>query len=100
MPQVLHHRTERHGWLPHYELYPMLGFKRGNHIPKDADFQKTIRIGLELATYWVRPSRGGSKHRVFCFCAPCNQWVPFGRVHQHIKGAKHILCEATILPVQ
>jgi hypothetical protein len=85
---VIHHKNG-HWWSNHNDLYPMLGLKSGNPIPKDLDFIKTIRVGTELATYWVRPHNGG-KHRVFCRCIACNKWIPFGRVGQHVLGKTHL----------
>lgn len=68
------------------DMMEALGFPSTGHIPEGAEGVYIIQ-GVRVE---VRPSRGGSKHRIFAQCE-CGEMVPFGRLGQHSKGRAHAL---------
>lgn len=72
-------KNERGRFLQSYELMPLLGFKRGAHLPL-AGFGPTEVQGTN---FLCRPAKPGErKHRLLFECK-CLRWVPFGRANQH-----------------
>lgn len=85
-------RERPQGWfMHHHDLYPkVLGIPSGGKLP-DEGFTKTLEDGTVIlctAVERVEGQRKSSKHRVFVRCT-CDKLVPFGRLHQHLKGFAH-----------
>lgn len=66
------------------ELMPVLGFKRGGHLPHDG-FAPTKVNGTWFQCLPKAQVKTNKSHRLLCFCR-CGRWVPFGRYGQHIKA--------------
>jgi hypothetical protein len=74
----------RNGWfLQHHELYPLLGFEAGQHLPADGFEAREVQGVM----FKCDPALAG-RHRLRYLC-DCNRWIPFGRAAQHQKGQKH-----------
>lgn len=85
-----------HGrYIDHFDLYPLLGFGAGQHLPREGFAPREIQgvlIKLDPAPApivrydWrsgqLKP-RNQSRHRIRQQCDVCQEWVPFGRVTQH-----------------
>lgn len=77
-------KTEYGRWMQHHQLYPLLGMKAGDHLPKEG-FTKVID-GVRII---CEPATGArSKHRLKVNCS-CGKLIPFGRMGQHMKGKEH-----------
>ena len=74
-----------------HELMPVLGFKRGGHLPAEGFGP----VEVQGVLFFCEPAQVGprksSKHRIKYFCKACKTWVPFGRAGQHNKGRQHKL---------
>lgn len=73
-------------FMQSHELMPVLGFKPGQHLPKEGFEQKMVN-GV-----WFQcdPATGASsKHRIHYLCDACLEWIPYGRAGQHNKGRDH-----------
>jgi|SRR5262245_31348849 len=94
--------------MAHYELYPLLGFNRGAHLPKEGFLERMVTDshGNSVCmmclpanepkprankSVWDSRAPKSSKHRLFYLCEDCHCWVPFGRAGQHRKGREHKL---------
>lgn len=65
-----------------HELYPALGLKPGQHLPRDGFAPRYVQ---NIMFRCLPAERGNKGHRVLYLCA-CGQWIPFGRAAQH-EGA-------------
>lgn len=73
-------------FMQSHELMPALGFRRGEHLPKEG-FDPIEVDGVMFTCY---PATGASsKHRIHYLCKACGKWVPFGRATQHNRGRVH-----------
>lgn len=80
-------RNERGQLMHHYELYPLLGLRVGQHLGPEG-WRKEVRGKM----FYCDPAsnRGhNSKHRIKVGCDICGVLIPFGRVEQHLKRADH-----------
>lgn len=71
------------------QLYPLLGLKPGQHLPKDGTMVIT-RLGDTDVTILAKgPEETNRRHRVIARCNLCSKWFPFGRLAQHQKRRDH-----------
>src|SRR5215467_5999208 len=91
--------------IDHPRLYPLLGFKRGHHLPKEGfeprvvtdTHGNSVMMKCEPVNPNIRwsPYLGrylkSSKHRITYRCEACQKWIPYGRAGQHRKGKEHKL---------
>lgn len=80
-------KNERGRYLQHHELYPLLGLKPGQHLPKEG-----FRIVVQGKMYYCDPAQEKgrrSKHRIKTGCPKCGLLIPFGRMGQHMKRKDH-----------
>lgn len=81
-------KNQRGQYMQGWELMPLLGFKTGDHLPKDGWIAKVVELpDGQQVTYTCLPANGG-KHRVKFHCKWCAQFIPFGRAGQHIPACK------------
>jgi hypothetical protein len=91
-------RNSRGQFLGASELFPLLGFKRGGHLPSEG-FEPREVDGVMFRCDPAHESKvnswgrtvGSSKHRIHYLCKACDKWIPYGRAHQHVKGREHKL---------
>lgn len=83
----------RNGFVHHHELYPLLGLRRGQHLPPEGFPFREVQ-GVK---FMCLPATGArSKHRILYICEACGRAVPFGRAAQHNRGAEHRLNHETM----
>lgn len=80
-------KNARGWWMQHHELYPLIGLKPGQHLPKEGfnHIVGTTLVRCEPATNNGRRS----KHRIKVDCPKCGRLIPFGRIGQHLKRRDH-----------
>jgi hypothetical protein len=82
-----------------HHLYPMLGLRATQHLPKEGLPPQIIQ-GIKV---WVAPAvaradgRKSSTHRVLAECPLCLQVLSAGRLHQHVCKAARMESEEPAL---
>lgn len=79
--------------INHFALYPLLGFKHGQHLPKEGFGPRVVvdEQGNESLLKCEPASGAYAKHRIFYECESCKRWIPYGRANQHRNGREHKL---------
>lgn len=74
-------KNARGRYLQSHELMPLLGFKPGEHLPRQG-FQLTVQ-----GVVFVCNDANNGKHRISFVCK-CKRLIPFGRAGQHINSKR------------
>lgn len=77
---------ERGRFMQHFQLYPLLGIKSGDHLPREG-FSKEIG-GVAITVLPAAGKGRRSSHRVMVHCT-CGRKIPFGRMGQHLRWKEH-----------
>lgn len=81
-------------YMNHFKLYPLLGFKHGQHLPKLGNWIEHLVDGTWYRIDDAHNNGRCSKHRIKYQCHICSSWVPFGRRSQHESAcARKFLCD-------
>jgi hypothetical protein len=83
-------RNARGRFMHAWELFPVLGFRRGGHLPPGGFEPRNVAYGEQTVKFRCLPAtEGRRKHRIEYLCRWCCRWVPYGRAGQHERAPAH-----------